>query len=47
MNMALDLDIRNGMEAESALYERTLTSRDRAEAVEAFNEHRSPTFTGQ
>jgi enoyl-CoA hydratase/carnithine racemase len=47
MNMALDVDIRTGMEAESALYERTLTSRDRAEAVEAFNQRRSPNFTGQ
>ena len=47
INMSLDLDIRNGMEAESALYERTLTSQDRAEAVQAFAERRSPTFTGQ
>jgi enoyl-CoA hydratase len=47
INMSLDLDLRSGIEAEAALYERTLTSADRAEAVQAFADRRPPTFTGR
>jgi enoyl-CoA hydratase/carnithine racemase len=45
--MSLDLDLRSGIEAEAALYERTLTSADRAEAVQAFADKRPPTFSGR
>ncbi|BCB90034.1 enoyl-CoA hydratase/isomerase family protein [Phytohabitans suffuscus] len=47
VNMSLDLDLRSGIEAEAALYERTLTSADRAEAVQAFADKRPPTFSGR
>jgi enoyl-CoA hydratase len=47
INMSLDLDLRSGIEAEAALYERTLTSADRAEAVQAFADKRPPSFTGR
>lgn len=47
INMSLDLDLRSGIEAEAALYERTLTSADRAEAVRAFADKRPPSFTGR
>ena len=44
LNFALDLDVRSGIEVEAALYERTLTSEDRAEALKAYREKRAPRF---
>jgi enoyl-CoA hydratase/carnithine racemase len=46
INLSLDLDLGNGIEAEAALYERTLTSADRAEALKAYAERRKPQFSG-
>ena len=47
LNLALDVDLVTGVQAESALYERTLTSADRAEALRAYRERREPTFEGR
>lgn len=46
INMSFDLDLASGMELEAALYERTLTTRDRAEALAAYRERRAPVFEG-
>lgn len=46
LNMSLDLDVANGIQVEAALYERTLTSADRAEALVAYRERRPPVFHG-
>ena len=45
--MSLDLDLRSGLEAEAALYERIIPTRDRAEALSAYVERRAPVFTGE
>lgn len=41
-----DVDLATGFQVEAALYERTLTSTDRAEALQAFKERRPAVFTG-
>lgn len=46
INMSLDIDISNGMAVEAALYERILTTADRAEALTAYRERRPPVFKG-
>jgi enoyl-CoA hydratase/carnithine racemase len=47
INMSIDLDLKNGFEAEAALYERTISTRDRAEALDAYKERRTPEFIGE
>jgi enoyl-CoA hydratase/carnithine racemase len=47
VNASLDLDLANGMAVEAALYERVLTSHDRAEFLQASREHRRPVFKGE
>ncbi|WP_246222712.1 enoyl-CoA hydratase-related protein [Phytoactinopolyspora limicola] len=47
LNLAFDVDVRAGVEAEAALYERLVTSRDRLEGVAAAKERRRPEFTGE
>lgn len=47
INLSLDLDIANGMQVEAALYDRTLTTADRAEALRAYRERRRPVFRGE
>jgi enoyl-CoA hydratase/carnithine racemase len=47
INMSLDIDVVNGIQVEAALYERTLTTADRVEAITAAREKRSPVFRGE
>jgi enoyl-CoA hydratase/carnithine racemase len=47
VNMSLDVSYEHGLQVEEALYERTLTTRDRAEALEAYRERRTPLFRGE
>lgn len=47
MNLALEIGLSAGFRAETALFERTLTTSDRLEAVAAYREKRPPAFRGQ
>ena len=47
MVMSADLDLVTGFQVEAALYERTLTSADRSEALAAFQERRPAAFKGE
>lgn len=47
INLSLDVDVRSGLQAEAALYERVLHSSDRREALQARREKRAPNFTGE
>lgn len=47
VDAAMDLALEDGLAAELRLYERTLVSRDRVEALEAFLEKRPPRFEGR
>lgn len=40
------IDLTTGLRIEALAYERTLTSQDRNEALQAFFEKRSPQFLG-
>jgi enoyl-CoA hydratase/carnithine racemase len=44
---AAELELEPGLERERELYEQTLASRDRREALEAFAEKRKPVFKGE
>ncbi len=46
VDAALDLPLEAGLEVERRAYERTLGTRDRLEALAAFQEKRRPRFTG-
>lgn len=46
IDISLDTDLVTGMEAEVAAYDRTLSSKDRDEALRAFAEKRSPKYEG-
>lgn len=47
VDAAMDLALEDGLVAELRLYERTLVSEDRVEALEAFVEKRAPRFKGR
>jgi enoyl-CoA hydratase/carnithine racemase len=47
IDASMDLSVRNGVLHEAALYERILTTADRAEALNAFKENREPDFRGE
>lgn len=47
VDAAMDLALEDGLVAELRLYERTLVSEDRVEALEAFLEKRAPRFKGR
>ena len=47
MNLALEMGLSAGFRAETALFERTITTSDRVEAVAAYREKRPPVFRGQ
>jgi enoyl-CoA hydratase len=47
INLSMDLDVANGIQAEAALYERILTTSDRTEALAAYREKRPPQFRGE
>lgn len=47
VDAATDLALEDGLVAELRLYERTLVSEDRVEALEAFFEKRAPRFKGR
>ena len=47
IDMSFDLDLATGLQVEAALYERTLTTKDRAEALEAYHEGRPPVYRGE
>jgi enoyl-CoA hydratase/carnithine racemase len=46
INCSTDMDIASGVQMETALYERTLSTSDRREALTAAHEHRKPEFKG-
>lgn len=43
----MNTDLQTGLEIESKAYELTIPTKDRMEALNAFNEKRQPTFTGE
>lgn len=43
----MNADVQTGMEMESKAYELTIPTKDRIEALNAFNEKRKPDFTGE
>jgi methylglutaconyl-CoA hydratase len=47
IDKAMDLPLDAGLLHERRCYERTLSSKDRLEAVEAFNAKRKPVYTGE
>jgi enoyl-CoA hydratase len=47
INMSMDLSVANGFEVEAALYERILSTTDRAEGAAAHREGRAPSFRGE
>ncbi len=47
IDAAVDLPLDEGLVRERECYERTLHSRDRVEALEAFAEKREPVFRGE
>ena len=47
MNLALETGLSAGFRAETALFERTLTTSDRLEAVASYREKRPPAFRGE
>jgi enoyl-CoA hydratase/carnithine racemase len=47
ITMSSDLDLANGLRLEAALSDRTLTTEDRAEALQAYRERRPPVFRGR
>lgn len=47
MHIGLQCDLRSGLQIEVEAYERTITSEDRREGVNAFNEKRDPVFKGR
>lgn len=47
INMSMDLGVATGFEVEAALYERVLSTTDRAEGAAAHREKRTPHFTGE
>lgn len=46
IDVGLDCDLATGLRVEALAYERTLTSHDRNEALQAFAEKRTPNFSG-
>ena len=46
INCSTDMDIASGVQMETALYERTLTTNDRREALAAARDKRKPQFKG-
>jgi enoyl-CoA hydratase len=47
INLSMDLGVANGFDVEAALYERVLTTSDRAEGAAAHRERRTPIFRGE
>lgn len=47
INMSRDMDLLTGMHIEAALYDRTIGTKDRTEALRAYAEKRPPTFRGE
>lgn len=47
INMSMDLDVANGFQAEAALYERAMNSKDRLIAQEAYKSGQPATFEGK
>jgi enoyl-CoA hydratase len=47
INLSMDLGVANGFEVEAALYERVLSTSDRAEGAAAHREGRVPEFKGE
>ena len=47
INMSMDISVANGFEVEAALYERVLSTSDRAEGATARREGRTPLFLGK
>lgn len=47
INEGMNVDLKTGMEIEAKAYERTIPTKDRMEALQAFNEKRNPVFTGE
>ncbi|MDE3100606.1 MAG: enoyl-CoA hydratase/isomerase family protein [Chloroflexota bacterium] len=47
MNLFADTDLASGMRLEAELYDRTIATKDRAEALRAYAEKRPPVFRGE
>jgi enoyl-CoA hydratase/carnithine racemase len=47
MNLALEMGLSAGFRAETALFERTITTSDRLEAIASYREKRPPAFRGE
>ncbi|MHA6252254.1 enoyl-CoA hydratase-related protein [Oceanobacillus sp. CAU 1775] len=47
INEGMNVDLETGLEIEAKAYERTIPTKDRLEALQAFNEKRKPVFTGE
>ncbi len=47
INLSADLDLASGMRLEAELYDRTIGTKDRAEALRAYAEKRPPVFRGE
>lgn len=47
INNGMNVDLETGMQIEAKAYELTIPTKDRMEALQAFNEKRTPIFTGE
>ncbi|HLR67960.1 enoyl-CoA hydratase-related protein [Virgibacillus alimentarius] len=47
INNGMNVDIQTGLQIEAKAYEITIPTKDRVEALQAFNEKRDPVFTGE